>query len=154
MLNCCFTEVTKVVLLITGCQPHAVDWTLTSVRARWCDLILLAWLFVLVFGQVLLKENNSLLCSTLPLFAPPSFPHQHHQPQQCIIWAPCLMRSRGRLAEVAVSPSPETALMGQPADPPTPPHPSSSCATHSLLISQTNFSLLSYLSLHLLSVYA
>jgi len=52
-------------------------------------------------------------CSALlPLSATSSgSPPPHPQPNS-ILWAPRLMRSRGKLAEVAVYPSPETAHMG------------------------------------------
>ena len=63
--------------------------------------VLFIWLLVFSFLArcVLKSERNSPVFSLLPVCAP--LPH----PQQCIIWAPCLMRSRGRLAKVAVYPA-------------------------------------------------
>lgn len=64
------------------------------------------WLFLSWSSGIKIRKEFS-LCP------PPPWALLPLRPQQWIIWAPCLMQSRGRLAEVAVSTGLETVHTGK-----------------------------------------
>ncbi|KAM7399527.1 hypothetical protein PAMP_018794 [Pampus punctatissimus] len=88
---------------------------------------------VLKSGEVPRAQPSLCLPTPRLSFPAPSSPAVYYV-------APCLMQSRGRLAEVAVCPSPETADLNTLS--PTSSFSGSSVA-YSLPISQTDYSLLS-----------
>lgn len=113
-----------------------------------CDYLFLSW-----SSDIKNQEKFPMLPHPHP---PPTPPHTALLPSPTMYYVvPCLMQSRGRLVEVALYPSSETAHMGPNSRPQHPPtsisssFSSDSSAAYSLPISQTAYSLLSYLLPHL-----